>query len=147
MTAKRESLKNELAEKRAVLKAEQTEKREALKEERAKERAEKAELRTRESVETKIAKMEERHKIALAKLENLGDTVDADLAELGLHKDDHVEFLDSKDKEHKMYGILLRFWPYYRSYTTACAIKEDGTDKVYTRSVFNVKKTDTDYPE
>lgn len=147
MQAKRESLKGELAEKRAAkLKAKQAEKRN-LKEERAKERAENTEKKQREGLVEKIANMEERHAIALAKLENLGDTVDADLIDLGLHKGDRVEFSDSKDKEHKMYGILERFWPYSRSYTTACAIKEEISGKTFTRSVFNVVKTEPDYPE
>lgn len=147
MTTKRQALKDELTKKREVLKVEEAKKREALKEERTKERAEKSEKRQRENMAIKIAKMEERHKIAMTKLENLGDTVKTDLAELGLQKGDHVEFIDSKDKDHKMYGELIRFWPYYRSYTTACAIKEDETGKVYTRSVFNVKKTDVIFGE
>lgn len=146
MTEKREALKNELAEKRATLKAERVEKQEARKEERAKEKTKKSEASMREKVAEKIAKMEKRHQIALAKLENMSDTVESDLAKLGFQKGDRVEFIDSRDK-HKMYGTLVRFWPYFRTFTTACAIKEEGTGKVYTRSIFNVKKVDSDYSE
>lgn len=142
--AKQEELKAQKAAKRAELKEEEAVKRAELKEEKAKEQAEKSLKKQRENLDAKIAKMEERHQAALARLESLGDTVNIDVAESGLAKDDTVQFNQVKTGEI-LTGVIKGFFPYGRSYTTAARIaytNKDGDVKNCYRAITKLTKVE-----